>query len=628
MASQYSLNLKAVLDTTQVKQELQKLRTLQQQALGNNQQRGTTQNTQNLGNLNGLNSTLSKLNASIAQLNANIQKLNIFNQKQLTQTHFSRNSAMPNIALGSRSTNITNNKAFNILEDFGKFERDQQVDRFIRDGKFRQQYMKNVVGARTPALGYANAGIMGALPLYNTFNAMPAAEQALFQQQARTATFQRWYANQYSKPQTPQQQQQAATALTPDMKRMMAGMALGQGAAAFTRIGETAFGWDKETTAAVGGIGKIGAYAAAGSAAGPWGAAIGAVVGGLELIADVCTAQAENLQQALATAAERIRSAVAVDAAVTKHFTTERDELALKTKDEKYFKNVIARERSRKREAKDWISWNIGRGPNAIERWEKETERLVAMDNKYNQPRIDRRNAIADRYRENANIMVQSDARIKQAQAMLEQINAQKKAAEDAKKAEADRQKAIEEAKKQQEAAAIKSIDSSIGGERTQIRLFGEQQSNQELLKLGNADAVKAKRDQYKKGTDTARENYLYYLDKAEKATTAQEKQEAYEIAMKSKDRWNFDKSQLDMLNTALPQLLVAPLQDALSKLTPPSMENVNSLAGQGLMINRRDDYAREQVMEDYQREQTELQRQIKDILQQDEHGSTESIIW
>lgn len=36
MASNYKLNLQCVLDTTQVKQELQKLRQMQNQILGNN----------------------------------------------------------------------------------------------------------------------------------------------------------------------------------------------------------------------------------------------------------------------------------------------------------------------------------------------------------------------------------------------------------------------------------------------------------------------------------------------------------------------------------------------------------------------------------------------------------------
>ena len=44
-------------------------------------------------------------------------------------------------------------------------------------------------------------------------------------------------------------------------------------------------------------------------------------------------------------------------------------------------------------------------------------------------------------------------------------------------------------------------------------------------------------------------------------------------------------------------------------------MDNVNSLASQGLMINRADDISREQSLIDYQKEQTDLQRQIRDLV-------------
>ena len=56
-------------------------------------------------------------------------------------------------------------------------------------------------------------------------------------------------------------------------------------------------------------------------------------------------------------------------------------------------------------------------------------------------------------------------------------------------------------------------------------------------------------------------------------------------------------------------------------------MENVNSLASQGVMINRADDASREQTMLDYQREQTELQRQIKDLLEVEDYTNQAPII-
>lgn len=98
MASNYKLNLQCVLDTTQVKQELQKLRQMQNQILGNN---GSTAANQvsygktGFGNIAGLNSTLSRLTNSINQLNATINKLNSINIRNSTQpiyTQVARNN--------------------------------------------------------------------------------------------------------------------------------------------------------------------------------------------------------------------------------------------------------------------------------------------------------------------------------------------------------------------------------------------------------------------------------------------------------------------------------------------------------------------------------------------------------
>ena len=73
------------------------------------------------------------------------------------------------------------------------------------------------------------------------------------------------------------------------------------------------------------------------------------------------------------------------------------------------------------------------------------------------------------------------------------------------------------------------------------------------------------------------------------------------------KSNWQYSSNLFDSLNQSLGQLLVAPLQDALSKLRAPDMQNVNSLASQGVMINRADDASRTESLLDYQREQTNL---------------------
>lgn len=71
MASTYSINLQAKLDTTSVQQELKKLRSAQQdvQAVGVSAQNG------GMGNINGLDSTLTKLNTTMLNLQKAIERL-------------------------------------------------------------------------------------------------------------------------------------------------------------------------------------------------------------------------------------------------------------------------------------------------------------------------------------------------------------------------------------------------------------------------------------------------------------------------------------------------------------------------------------------------------------------------
>lgn len=52
-------------------------------------------------------------------------------------------------------------------------------------------------------------------------------------------------------------------------------------------------------------------------------------------------------------------------------------------------------------------------------------------------------------------------------------------------------------------------------------------------------------------------------------------------------------------------------------------MTNVNSLAANGVQINSIDDKQRAEIMVNYQREQTELQKQIKQLLDEKAFVST-----
>lgn len=73
MASEYQLNLKAVLDSTQVQQELNKLRQSTSQALGGENARSNAQAPS--GNLTSLGSTLNNLNQTLNRLNQTLGQL-------------------------------------------------------------------------------------------------------------------------------------------------------------------------------------------------------------------------------------------------------------------------------------------------------------------------------------------------------------------------------------------------------------------------------------------------------------------------------------------------------------------------------------------------------------------------
>ena len=127
----------------------------------------------------------------------------------------------------------------------------------------------------------------------------------------------------------------------------------------------------------------------------------------------------------------------------------------------------------------------------------------------------------------------------------------------------------------------------------------------------------------HKQNRDTAFGLYKSTLNEAGLATDSKTKEELLDKANKYKSDWQYSSGIFDNLNQSLGQLIVAPLQDALSKLRAPDMQNVNSLASQGVMINRADDASRTESLLDYQREQTTLQRQIKDLLEVEDYTET-----
>ena len=166
-----------------------------------------------------------------------------------------------------------------------------------------------------------------------------------------------------------------------------------------------------------------------------------------------------------------------------------------------------------------------------------------------------------------------------------------------------------------------------IENEELGINQYAEGNYLNRLIKKEDVNGVRMAALSHKQSRDTAFDLYKSTLNEAGLATDSKTKEQLLERANSYKSSWQYSSNLFDSLNQSLGQLLVAPLQDALSKLRAPDMQNVNSLASQGVMINRADDASRTESLLDYQREQTNLQRQIKDLLEVEDYTNLAPVI-
>jgi hypothetical protein len=85
-------------------------------------------------------------------------------------------------------------------------------------------------------------------------------------------------------------------------------------------------------------------------------------------------------------------------------------------------------------------------------------------------------------------------------------------------------------------------------------------------------------------------ETYTSKLDLAKKSTDVKEKSELIKAALDAKSGFEFQDGLSQNLFNMIKELMVNPLEEKLSKLVAPDMQNINSLAGYGLNINKVDD--------------------------------------
>lgn len=123
----------------------------------------------------------------------------------------------------------------------------------------------------------------------------------------------------------------------------------------------------------------------------------------------------------------------------------------------------------------------------------------------------------------------------------------------------------------------------------------------------------------YIKQANEADEKYRDTLWQSTFAGTAEETKALLEKAASYKQDYTFNKNQADYFGDSY----IKKLQDKLASLKAPDMTAANSLATNGLMTNAVDDEARWKQQTEYLTQQTQIQREIRDRVNQMDAGST-----
>lgn len=682
----YKLNLQCVLDTSQVKQELQKLRQLQNQILGNNKNsvgNVSGRNNGGLGNLAGLNSTLSRLTNSINQLNATINKLNAFNYRQVNtvQTGYaasSKNNTNIPIVGGSgmsKSQMLTLDKEQELYRNV--LARKNTTDTINR---IRTRLNSQVLTPRDRSIAEISLNNQEARLAQLNQN------QTLINQHYGTAINKAKHVD------------KVGSGFSPEHKRMLGGLAFGAGLNAIS-TGLEATG-NQTASNIFSNIGTIGSYTIMGSAAGPIGAGIGAAVGLIQVGAEQIAAAFKEASDAAANMAKRIEQARTFDQAKLDIDTASTDAKALRANDIDYFKNQRSKYSKLAKEDQEYIDDFVYKY-GSLEEFEKETDRIEqegydGINDKKLLRLAEERKLEAQKYKESIERLSKNQGRVEQYTSTIESLKNRRDSISDSfsrfyneksfnnllnsgnrDKVEKYKQQLEDELARQKdifeehrkdgfrfkssekvleniqltegrldklnswldnydknakqkaeyEKQRVDRYNNIIENEELGIKRYNEQKYLDGIIKEGNVHVVSGAALRHKQNRDTAFGLYKDVLNKAGLATDSKTKEELIDKANKYKSDWQYSSGIFDNLNQSLGQLLVAPLQDALSKLRAPDMQNVNSLASQGVMINRADDASRTESILDYQREQTNLQRQIKDLLEVEDYTNLAPII-
>ena len=537
--STHILKLKATLDTSEVKSKLDQLRQVQQQALGNNQKSGNASSQGVGGNLTQLTSTLNRLNTTMMQMQRTLSQLTINGRIQNSHNSSTIPVAVTQGVFGASFESALgkyNEKA--LRQIFAKKESltRRQFERYARSGRASQLFVQAFGGTVKQA----------------------ASEAAIFRRTPSGQDFIRGVNR--------VENENRKQAFKPIL-----GLSIHQGA---SMLGDYARQNGDNTTAFYAqAVGKIGGYAMMGSAAGPYGAAVGAALGAIETLFDKFTEKTKEAQKQLEDWNKNI----------------ERSQTFKKTYDE----------------AKETRTLN-----STISKAVKtdDVARLQAMADQI-QKKIDLNSKFLEGQRSSSeygdtaeNIMEifnQQEKRISQLEhikSLIDQINEKKK-----KEAEIDK-KNLDNYRKQADIL------------KQSYKWNEEDRQNNAEITLGtyDYDTLGDKYSTYRTKYLDFKYQYKTNLDKAENATTSESAKQYLDIASRMKDAMDFNKSQMDLFGGS--QLDV--LNNLLSKIKAPDMTNVTSLASQGLMTFGKNDQLID-LQVDYMKQQLDVQKQIKDKMRE-----------
>ena len=598
MADQsHILKLKATLDTSDVQKKLNQLRNTQQNAL-----KGSDKAGQNNINLGGLTSTLTRLNQTMMSMQRTLQLLIRSNNNNNNNNYsYSAPSRLPftpalppyfrNRILGNQNPYIQSNisaKLSNKQIPTGSIK----INPYGTNKPYDLKMINEATGRltilrQTPnwtAYASQNPWFQKADPAFNSLLDMSSAGK-MWNRSGGTDVktgvkkIGRGNVGKYPKNRIITPTQRGANLLGGPLFGFAAGAFIDQIANYLDVKGFTG----SATATRIGGGALTGA--SWGRMLGPYGMAAGAIGGALFEVMDKLIEKIDKLNKAYDEQLDRIKSAKNFDIEYKNKMIAEDDSRRLAVGDKVYFKNRINFKQGILNKLNKQQE-EIGIGPGALTAYEQDT---LAQINEFKKKHpnggelpeyIKRRQRLADRYKINVGTIDQVKSDIERYKGNLKSLGVYSE----------DEQELIDFKKR-----VPRDYTNTLEAQRH--------------VWQGDVDRLEKKKAYWQAySEETGKPIDLKALEDLEKelnsykdkiAAINDELNKREEILKEQKISW----LQNDLNN----------LQDRLSNLKNPNMSNVNSLAQFGFGISKNDDAERLKMQTDYQKQQVDLQREIRD---------------